>query len=100
MWTLEDALPLIRKLSEIALRNGFSVALSGGVLDRGSSEHDLDLFFVQKRPKSCNVGGCLTEIAALPEIYHVGLIRECESGELCTFWLTDGRHIDAQFRRL
>jgi hypothetical protein len=100
MWTLEDALPLIRKISQIALRKGFSVALYGGVLDRGTSEQDLDLFFIEQDPYICNVDGCLTEIAGLPEIHHLGTRHDCTGGELCVIWLADGRHIDAQFRRL
>ncbi len=100
MWTLDNALPLIRKISEIALRNGFSVALYGGVLDRGRSEQDLDLFFVEQNPGICNVDGCLTDIAGLSEINHLGARHECPGGELCVIWLPDGRYIDAQFRRL
>ena len=46
MWTLDDALPLVRKIAPIAKRNGFSVALYGSVLEEGKSENDLDLFFL------------------------------------------------------
>ena len=99
MWTLDDALPLIRKISGIARRNGFSAALYGSVVERGSSAKDLDVFFVEQDP-DCTIDGCLTEIAALPEIHHIGARHECTGGELCVMWLRDGRHIDAQFRRL
>ena len=33
------ALPVIRKIAPIAQRHGFSVALYGGVLDRGESDN-------------------------------------------------------------
>jgi hypothetical protein len=46
MWTLETAIPLIRKIATIAQRHGFSVALYGSVLDASESNKDLDLFFV------------------------------------------------------
>lgn len=68
MWTLQEALPLIRKISPIAEKHGFSVALYGSVLVRGESEKDLDLFFVEQDPDICDVNGCLNEISKLPEV--------------------------------
>ena len=46
MWTLDEALTLIRKLNPLALKNGFSIALGGSVLHEGSSEKDLDLIVI------------------------------------------------------
>jgi len=62
MWTLNAALPLIRRIAPIARTHGFSVALYGSVLERGESEKDLDLFFVKQEPDICNLQGCLDEI--------------------------------------
>jgi len=101
MLTLADALPLIRKISPIAQRHGFSVALYGGVLNRGQSEQDLDLFFVEQDPDIISVHGCLDEIARLPEIHHCGGRVEGTGGLLCPIFLNDRKeYIDAQFRLL
>jgi len=100
MWTLNDALPLIREISAIALRHGFSVALYGSLLDRGESEKDLDLFFVEQDPEICHVQGCLDEIRELPEIHHY-TTHDCPSETIAVIWLQDHKHhIDVQFRRL
>lgn len=101
MWTLDEALPLIRKISPIARRHGFSVALYGSVLERGRSENDLDLFFVEQDLDICDVQGCLDEIVGLPEVHHCGEALQCAGGALCPIWLQDRKHhIDAQFRLL
>lgn len=44
-WTMEEALTLIRELEPKMSAAGWHVALGGGVLLRGQSEHDLDLVF-------------------------------------------------------
>src|SRR3989442_43799 len=98
MWTLNDALPLIRKISAIARRYGFSVAVYGSVLGRGESEKDLDLFLMEQDPYICNVQGCLEGITRLPEIHHY-TTHSCPSGQIAVIWLQDRKHhIDAQFR--
>lgn len=101
MWILDNALPLIRKISPIAQRHGFSVALYGSVLDRGGSEKDLDLFFIEQEPDICDVQGCLDEIAKLPEIAHCGDAIPGTGGFIGVIWLSDIKHhVDAQFRML
>ncbi len=44
MWTLEDALTLIRDLQPQLHLLKYHVALGGGVLNKGQSEKDLDLY--------------------------------------------------------
>ena len=98
VWTLDNAIPLIRKIAPIAERHGFSVALYGSVLDEGQNGSDLDLFFVEQDPDICDVLGCLQEIATLPEIRNTGTPFRCTGGACAVMWLRDGNHIDAQFR--
>jgi hypothetical protein len=43
MWTLEEALELIRSLQDPLARAGYGVGLAGGVLINGKSDHDLDV---------------------------------------------------------
>jgi hypothetical protein len=97
MWTLENALPLVREIAPIAQRCGLSVALRGSVLLRGESYNDLDLLFVVEEPDICDVRRCLQEIALLPEIHAFGAVHPVGGGQHATIWLHDGRHIEARF---
>jgi len=45
-WKIDDALPLIRALQPITRRFNYHLALGGGVLNKGYSNKDLDLFFL------------------------------------------------------
>jgi len=101
MWTLDNALPLIRRISPTARRHGFALALYGSVLDKGESEKDLDLFFIRRELDSCDVQGCMDEIAKLPEIEHIGTPVEGTREPVYVIWFSDPkRTIDAQFRLL
>ena len=46
MWTLLEALPLIRALQPETRKFGMHLALGGGVLNKGESKKDLDLYFL------------------------------------------------------
>jgi hypothetical protein len=71
------------------------------VLDKGESEKDLDLFFIEQEPDICNVQGCMDEIAQLPEIGHVGAPIDGTREPVYVIWLSGPeRYIDAQFRLL
>lgn len=56
MWGLSGALEVIRLIQPVVKTFDYHVLLGGGVLNRGFSEHDLDLYFIpfseQKRPRS------------------------------------------------
>ena len=45
-WTLEDALPLIRAIQPITRTYHFHLCLGGGVLNKGRSNKDRDLYFL------------------------------------------------------
>lgn len=45
-WTLNEALRLIRALQEGTRPFGYHLCLGGGVLNKGESHKDLDLFFL------------------------------------------------------
>ena len=90
----------LRKLDLAPKYKSHSVALYGSVLDRGESEKDLDLFFVEQESDIRDVQHCLDEISKLPEIHHFSA-HSSPSGPLCVIWLQDRKHyIDAQFRLL
>jgi hypothetical protein len=55
LWTLEGALPVIRRIVAIAKEHGFTVALYGSVLMKGESENDLDLYFIAAEEKTSAV---------------------------------------------
>lgn len=44
VWTLDSALPVIRELQFKALQCGYHLALGGGVLNKGQSFNDLDIY--------------------------------------------------------
>ena len=51
LWTLEDALPLIRKIEEVCPRADCHVALTGGILYKEGPRKDLDIIFYRDRTK-------------------------------------------------
>jgi hypothetical protein len=55
LWTLEGAVPIIRRIAAIAEEHGFTVALYGSVLMKGESESDLDLYFIAAEEKTSAV---------------------------------------------
>lgn len=55
LWTLESALPVIKRIADVAEEHGFDVALYGSVLRREYSENDLDLFFVVAETRTTTV---------------------------------------------
>lgn len=46
MWNLEDGLALIRAIQPNTRKFGYHLALGGGVLNKGESKKDLDLYFL------------------------------------------------------
>ena len=46
MWTLEEAQKLINGMQAFAKDYNYHVALGGGVLNKGKSDKDLDLYFL------------------------------------------------------
>jgi hypothetical protein len=45
MWELKDGLDLVRAIQSRTREFGYHVALGGGVLNRGGSDKDIDLYF-------------------------------------------------------
>lgn len=46
MWTLDDGLAVVRSLQPLTRQFNYHLALGGGVLNNGSSDKDLDLYFL------------------------------------------------------
>jgi hypothetical protein len=46
MWTIERGLMIVQTLQPGSRKFGYHLALGGGVLNSGASEHDLDLYFL------------------------------------------------------
>lgn len=46
MWTLEEGLGFVRQIQDASRLFGYHVTLGGGVLNTGSSEHDLDVYML------------------------------------------------------
>lgn len=77
-WTLEDALRLIRDVQPGTRKYEYHLCLGGGVLNKGHSKKDLDLYFLpMKREKDADNKGLLKWISSLwgkPErFFEVGV---------------------------
>ena len=48
MWTLDQAVVVVRRLQRDVHALGYHVTLGGGVLNNGESDKDLDLFILRK----------------------------------------------------
>lgn len=46
MWTLDEGLRLVRAIQSGCRRFGYHLALGGGVLNKGQSDKDVDLYFL------------------------------------------------------
>jgi len=84
MWTLDKALQLVRNLQPHLMEVGWFAALAGGVLNKGYSEHDLDLVLVPMKTDS-------TDIGSLHQVLHfVGWERTHEAEEMREHWKAKG----------
>lgn len=67
-WKLEEGLNLIRALQGRVREFGYHIALGGGVLNNGTSDKDLDLYFLPLENDSIakgNIDGLLDWLAGL-----------------------------------
>lgn len=48
-WTINDAVDMVKELRPLIKDLGYFVTIGGGVLERGSSQNDLDLFLLPLR---------------------------------------------------
>jgi hypothetical protein len=95
LWTLEGALPVIRRIAAIAKEHGFTVALYGSVLMKGESENDLDLYFIaaEEKTSAVHAQSCVHAIEkTLGESKCLQLTPNCTRIQL-----KDGKRIDTQF---
>lgn len=46
MWTLNQALELVRRIQPLVRPFNYHIAIGGGVLNNGHSDKDLDLYFI------------------------------------------------------
>lgn len=73
MWTIEEALTLIRNNQQACMKSGYYIALAGGVLNKGYSVSDLDLLLMPRRPTSdphnikIVLSSFLTPVCATPQ---------------------------------
>ncbi len=92
MWSLSEARELIATLQPYLMERGWFLALAGGVLNKGYSDHDLDLVAVPMKTQ-------LAEIKILHEILNMcGLTRTHDADMMQKHWLAkgspDGKHVE------
>jgi hypothetical protein len=73
MWTLNEAQVFCQQLEKIALAYGWNVLLGGGVLIRGYSNKDLDIYLLARNRSRINRIDCINYIKTLgfEEIKHM-----------------------------
>ena|ERR1700742_390349 len=73
MWTLQEAQSFCQKLEKVALGYGWNVLLGGGVLIRGFSNKDLDIYLLARNRSKINRIDCINYIKSLGwiEIKHM-----------------------------
>lgn len=64
MWTLEEALYLIRRLQPKVFLHGYNLCLGGSVLNKGFSTKDLDLYVMRQSLVNQNESGLIDEFLA------------------------------------
>lgn len=69
IWELNYALPLIRGLQTSIKPLGYHVALGGGVLNKGESDKDLDLYFIPLNNKDIKCIGSAKLISYLEQFW-------------------------------
>lgn len=82
MWTLEQALEIVRDLEEGLI--GWHVALAGGVLQKGHSDHDLDLVFFPRNTSNIQLVDLYRGLGAY------GLTRTHTDADMISHWRSKG----------
>ena len=74
MWSIDEALTLIRRI-QVTYIGEFHICLGGGVLNKGYSDHDLDLFIEQQQGAAHDTGALLAwlkqELGPAEELYGI-----------------------------
>jgi hypothetical protein len=70
MWDLDNGLRIVRALQPVTRKYGYHLALGGGVLNKGESKKDLDLYFLpmgSDKPRPDELLECLTAVWGVSE---------------------------------
>lgn len=84
MWSLDDAITFARELQPNANAAGWFIALAGGVLNRGSSSHDLDIVAVPMSTARIDVRKLRRALVAF------GMVRTRTASQLRQRWRRKG----------
>ena len=90
-WTLELALPVIRRIEDIASQTGFHTALTGSVLFRGESNEDLDIILYPRKTERRK------DVVALVDNLRTQGFHNWELRDHLYLWCWEFWHYAAQF---
>lgn len=94
LWTLDEALELVRSLHLPLADIGWCCGIGGGVLIKGSSDKDLDLIFVPYCKTNHDIGVLNALLSSLD-----GWERYCTVDVMHAHWrskgLEDTKHVEA-----
>lgn len=92
MWTLKKSLKFIRKLESVLDQWGWHCALTGGVLKKGKSKHDLDIIVYPHDSRLLSLGNLNYGLIKF------GLKRFKSTEEMWANWewkgSTDKKHVE------
>lgn len=92
MWTLDQALSLIRKNQQTFMEAGWFIALAGGVLNKGESVHDLDLVAVPMKTGKNHL------VDLHNTLTYIGWTRTHEAEQMREHWKSkgspDGKYVE------
>lgn len=84
LWTLDQAISLVRQMEAAFVPVGWHCALAGGVLHRGSSEHDLDVIAYPH----CKPDADLTTLTTA--LVSIKMRPWCSREEMIAYWRSKG----------
>lgn len=100
MWNLEDALALVRRLQPMTRNYNYHLALGGGVLNKGTSDKDLDLYFLtlDNDKKTDREGLLVTLERIFGKLEHIGspeYLAKDSAYKAKVKFVNSGKRIDA-----
>jgi hypothetical protein len=107
-WALEEAVALIQVISPGLMSQGFAVGLTGSVLTKGSSQHDLDIIIYPMRStirthweeaRLALMGAGFSCLIPADEVRRAWSRKGSDDQKNVEVWLFNKRRVDVFFLR-
>lgn len=99
MWTLDEAIAVARIIEAHIIPAGYHCALGGGVLHKGTSDKDLDIFIYPHNGRSLNPAlvRLKLQLAGCKLMHKHGLSANSKDTKVIELWEYKGKRIDFFF---